>query len=145
MRPPVETQMKRMSRCGQLPRTSAIRPFISRVIYMPRRAMMLASASSIARRGMYITREMKGRIAEVLALAAAGHTFHLRFDGRPHLGLGDIGANGMGIPIASCNSIRRARRSLQVPAAGCCSILARPTRRSAPIRSILAHVRSPVR
>jgi len=38
MRPPVETQMKRISRCGQLRRTSAIRPFIWRVIYMPSRA-----------------------------------------------------------------------------------------------------------
>src|ERR1700720_3184443 len=36
MRPPVETQMKRTSRVGQLRSTSAMRLFISRVMYMPR-------------------------------------------------------------------------------------------------------------
>ena len=51
-------------------------------------------------RGMYITRDMKGRMAEVL-----GHWPHrdVRFicvsSGGRILGLGDIGANGMGIPI----------------------------------------------
>jgi hypothetical protein len=35
MRPPVETQMKRTSRVGQWRNTSAMRPFISRVMYMP--------------------------------------------------------------------------------------------------------------
>lgn len=36
MRLPEETQMKRMSRSGQLRITLEMRPFISRVTYMPR-------------------------------------------------------------------------------------------------------------
>ena len=38
MRPPVETQMKRTSRSGQLRSTSAMRPFMWRVMYIPRGA-----------------------------------------------------------------------------------------------------------
>ena len=51
-------------------------------------------------RGMYITRDMKGRMAEVLRNWPQGD---IRFicvsTGGRILGLGDIGANGMGIPI----------------------------------------------
>jgi len=51
-------------------------------------------------RGMYITREMKGRMVEVLR---NWPTRNVRFicvsTGGRILGLGDIGANGMGIPI----------------------------------------------
>ena len=51
-------------------------------------------------RGMYVTREMKGRVAEVLRnWPERDVRFLCVSTGGRILGLGDIGANGMGIPI----------------------------------------------
>ena len=72
------------------------------ILYDPTVAEACLTFSHIYRRtrGMYITREMKGRMAEVLR---NWPTREVRFicvsTGGRILGLGDIGANGMGIPI----------------------------------------------
>jgi malate dehydrogenase (oxaloacetate-decarboxylating)(NADP+) len=72
------------------------------IVYDPTVADACLAFGHIYRRtrGMYITREMKGRIAEVLR---DWPTRDVRFvcvsTGGRILGLGDIGANGMGIPI----------------------------------------------
>src|SRR6201997_1444794 len=51
-------------------------------------------------RGMYVTRDMKGRMAEVLSnWPQRDVRFICVSTGGRILGLGDIGANGMGIPI----------------------------------------------
>jgi malate dehydrogenase (oxaloacetate-decarboxylating)(NADP+) len=72
------------------------------IVYDPTVAEACLAFGHIYRRarGMYITRDMKGRIAEVLR---NWPTREVRFicvsTGGRILGLGDIGANGMGIPI----------------------------------------------
>src|SRR5882672_6377290 len=72
------------------------------IVYDPTVADACLAFGHIYRRtrGMYITRDMKGRIAEVLG---NWPTRDVRFicvsTGGRILGLGDIGANGMGIPI----------------------------------------------
>ena len=72
------------------------------IVYDPTVADACLTFGHIYRRarGMYITRDMKGRIAEVLR---NWPTRDVRFicvsTGGRILGLGDIGANGMGIPI----------------------------------------------
>lgn len=72
------------------------------IVYDPTVADACLAFGHIYRRarGMYLTSEMKGRIAEVLR---SWPTRDVRFicvsTGGRILGLGDIGANGMGIPI----------------------------------------------
>src|SRR5262245_16943524 len=72
------------------------------ILYDPTVAEACLTFGHIFRRarGMYLTREMKGRIAEVLRnWPARDVRFICVSTGGRILGLGDIGANGMGIPI----------------------------------------------
>src|SRR5215472_14453226 len=72
------------------------------IVYDPTVADACLAFGHIYRRarGMYITREMKGRIAEVLRnWPERDVRFICVSTGARILGLGDIGANGMGIPI----------------------------------------------
>ncbi len=72
------------------------------ILYDPTVADACLAFGQIYRRvrGLYITREMKGRIAEVLRnWPEQDVRFICVSTGGRILGLGDIGANGMGIPI----------------------------------------------
>jgi malate dehydrogenase (oxaloacetate-decarboxylating)(NADP+) len=72
------------------------------ILYDPTVAEACLAFGHIYRRtrGMYITRDMKGRIAEVLGnWPSRDVRFICVSTGGRILGLGDIGANGMGIPI----------------------------------------------
>jgi len=72
------------------------------ILYDPTVAEACLTFGHIFRRsrGLYITREMKGRIAEVLrSWPQRDVRFICVSTGGRILGLGDIGANGMGIPI----------------------------------------------
>jgi len=72
------------------------------IVYDPTVADACLAFGHIYRRarGMYITRDMKGRIAEVLRnWPSRDIRFICVSTGGRILGLGDIGANGMGIPI----------------------------------------------
>jgi malate dehydrogenase (oxaloacetate-decarboxylating)(NADP+) len=72
------------------------------IVYDPTVADACLAFGHIYRRarGMYITRDMKGRIAEVLRnWPERDVRFICVSTGGRILGLGDIGANGMGIPI----------------------------------------------
>jgi malate dehydrogenase (oxaloacetate-decarboxylating)(NADP+) len=72
------------------------------IVYDPTVADACLAFGHIYRRarGMYITREMKGRVAEVLRnWPGRDVRFLCVSTGGRILGLGDIGANGMGIPI----------------------------------------------
>ena len=72
------------------------------IVYDPTVADACLAFGHIYRRtrGMYITRDMKGRIAEVLGnWPERDVRFICVSTGGRILGLGDIGANGMGIPI----------------------------------------------
>src|SRR5262245_932676 len=72
------------------------------IVYDPTVAEACLTFGHIYRRacGMYITREMKGRIAEVMRnWPRRDVRFICVSSGGRILGLGDIGANGMGIPI----------------------------------------------
>ncbi len=72
------------------------------IVYDPTVAEACLTFGHIYRRarGMYVTREMKGRIAEVMRnWPERDIRFICVSSGGRILGLGDIGANGMGIPI----------------------------------------------
>jgi malic enzyme len=92
------------------------------------------------RQVVYITREMKGRIAEVLRNwpGQDGRFICVSTGGRI-LGLGDIGANGMGIPIGKLQLYTACAPCRPLVCCRCFSISARPTTRSAPIRGGKGH------
>ncbi|MBV8473511.1 MAG: NAD-dependent malic enzyme, partial [Hyphomicrobiales bacterium] len=71
------------------------------IVYDPTIAEALLTYSQIYRRarGMYLSRDMKGRFAEVLKAWPTPVDFICVTSGQRILGLGDIGANGMPIPI----------------------------------------------
>jgi len=72
------------------------------IVYDPTIAEACLTFGHIYRRsrGMYLTRDMKGRIAEILRnWPSRDVRFICVSTGGRILGLGDIGANGMGIPI----------------------------------------------
>src|ERR1700751_1954505 len=72
------------------------------IVYDPTVADACLTFGHISRRarGMYITREMKGRVAEVLRnWPATDVRFICVSTGGRILGRGDLGADGMGIPI----------------------------------------------
>ena len=72
------------------------------IVYDPTVAEACLTFGHIYRRarGLYVTREMKGRIAEVMRnWPERDVRFICVSSGGRILGLGDIGANGMGIPI----------------------------------------------
>jgi malate dehydrogenase (oxaloacetate-decarboxylating)(NADP+) len=71
------------------------------VVYDPTIAEACLTYGHIYRRarGMYLSRDMKGRFAEVLRAWPSPVNFICVTSGQRILGLGDIGANGMPIPI----------------------------------------------
>lgn len=92
---------------------------------------------------MYLTMNMRGRFAEVLAHWPVND---IRFicisSGGRILGLGDIGANGAPIPIGSCNSIPPVRACLRVASCQSISTLEQLMPHCEPIRSIQGCVTS---
>jgi malate dehydrogenase (oxaloacetate-decarboxylating)(NADP+) len=100
------------------------------ILYDPAVADACLAFGHIYRRArrVYITREMKGRIAEVLRNCPEQDVrFICVSTGGRILGRGDIGANGMGIPIGSCSSTRRAPPCHLAACCPSCSTSARPT------------------
>ena len=84
-------------------------------------------------RGMFISTNDRGRIADVLANWPLKAGIIVVTDGERILGLGDQGANGMGIPVGNCRSILRARACIRPSACQSRSTWAPTTKRSSTI------------
>jgi malate dehydrogenase (oxaloacetate-decarboxylating)(NADP+) len=83
------------------------------LIYTPDRRRGVPEFSHIARepKGFFITPDDRGRIARFSTTGREGHPRHRRHRRQRILGLGDLGANGMGFPSASSRSTPRAPAS----------------------------------